>query len=502
MIKESLLERVIACSVTMAESELLLCAALADSTVAAEHDEPEHWAPTVVLWRSLLAEDIEQARRDWPAFIAAVHRQPLLYVPLSKGGDPRRIAVARSLQQTLRMLLAQLPGLGMLREACQLIQTARAMERDHPLGPGAVTEFDRLFEIGFKAVVDRLIDSSREWELQRESSELADLQLSECLQQVTEALLSEWLSHSRTLRLSVLEKIGGEAEWRDFVAFVEKYGHDLFTQKFFNLGNLRDPASRRRILDQATRRARRGERRRRTVGRLGRRVAARRRSQASAIGHRSDRRKLHRVSRLQRHDDAIRSRRNGVHAARFPPHQSGLRAHPLEPATGDDCARSAGPRRRASAAELWRRTMAERTADAADQHQKRLAQLQKKYGMRLPTIADRLAERFVRPLDIDRIRALVAPAAEDAKTGRPSDAFEQLEAEAGDLAGQPAGAGLDLPDWLLALEEEVDRVCGPARQPETTNDVLSATPRMKLSWEEILSQLTNWETKFLESKDE
>ena len=61
------------------------------------------------------------------------------------------------------------------------------------------------------------------------------------------------------------------------------------------------------------------------------------------------------------------------------------------------------------AAELWRRAMAERTSDVADQQLERLAKLQTQYGMRLPTIADRLSERFVRPLTIDRVRALVGP---------------------------------------------------------------------------------------------
>ncbi len=154
----------------------------------------------------------------------------------------------------------------------------------------------------------------------------------------------------------------------------------------------------------------------------------------------------------------------------------------------------------AGAAELWRRTMAERTADAADQHLKRLNQLQKKYGMRLPTIADRLAERFVRPLDIDRIRALVKLAAEDARQERASEVFDILESEASDLAGQPAGAGLDLPDWLVALEEEVDTVCGPTRPQESSPETPPLGPAVKLTWDEIQSQLTNWEVKYLEEK--
>jgi hypothetical protein len=34
------------------------------------------------------------------------------------------------------------------------------MERGHVVGPGAVTEFDELFEVGFKSMVASLIEST------------------------------------------------------------------------------------------------------------------------------------------------------------------------------------------------------------------------------------------------------------------------------------------------------------------------------------------------------
>src|SRR5207253_3350427 len=55
------------------------------------------------------------------------------------------------------------------------------------------------------------------------------------------------------------------------------------------------------------------------------------------------------------------------------------------------------------AARIWRKALTERINDEADQYLAKLAELQKKYAMRMPTVADRLAERFVRPLTIDRI---------------------------------------------------------------------------------------------------
>src|SRR5690606_24288373 len=144
------------------------------------------------------------------------------------------------------------PRLGMLRETCQLLRVARAMEKDHPLGAGAVTEFDRLFEVGYKAIVESLVEASLHQHEHDEARKRAskrtrspktiaqaaaanDAQLIDGLQLATESLLTEWLSHSRTLRLSVLERVASKKAWDELMAFIERYGHDLFTQDFFHL---------------------------------------------------------------------------------------------------------------------------------------------------------------------------------------------------------------------------------------------------------------------------
>ncbi len=80
--------------------------------------------------------------------------------------------------------------------------------------------------------------------------------------------------------------------------------------------------------------------------------------------------------------------------------------------------------------------------------------------MRLPTIAERLAERFVRPLVIDRLRALAPQVMQAAHNGAGelNPHFEVLEDEVDTLMSQPSGAGLDIPDWISAIEEEVTAV--------------------------------------------
>ena len=445
---------------------------------------------------------------DLGAILGGCPLRPLLYVRLAKGGDPEKIVQVRSLQQLFRELLQRLPRLGMLRETCQLIQTARAMERDHPLGPGAVTEFDRLFEIGFKAIVETVVESSAhwpkssQWRSSSESTDDAESELIDCLQQVTEALLPQWGSHSHTLRLSVLEKVASEKDWKELVEFVKRYGRDLFTQTFLGFGNLRailhegvDAWLDQLIADPDA------EEELQLVAELdGRLPCAQARKHLSlvieaivenyaeyrdynATTTQSDRGEL-----LYTLLDFLRVKAgyDRIHWNLRPV----TMVHEVLVRRGYE-----------SAARTWCRAMAKETSATADQQLRRLTELQKKYGMRLSTVADRLGEHFIRPLAIDRVRALVRPAVEEARRGLVPKAFTQLEAEAGELAEEPTGAGLDLPDWLSMLEDEVERASGQAHRQESLLAALDRLPRVKLSWEEIQKQLTNWEIKRLEKTE-
>jgi hypothetical protein len=462
--------------------------------------------PLTRLWHAVLTNDESAARNGWGPFLAAIRTQPLLYVRLAKGGEPEKIAAVRSLQQMFRELLRRLPRLGLLRESCQLIQTARAMERDHPMGPGAVTEFDRLFEIGFKAIVETVVESSSRWPRgphSRSSSESAEesaeAELIDCLQQVTESLLPQWGSHSHTLRLSVLEKVSGESDWNELVAFVERYGHDLFTQSFFGFANLRailhegvdawldqladDPEveENHRLVAELDGRLPRSQARKHlslVIEAVVENYAEYRDYNATTT--QSDRGEL--VYTLL---DFLRLKAvyDRIHWNLRPV----TMVHEVLVRRGHD-----------EAARMWCRAMAKETSPTADQQLRKLGELQKKYGMRLSTVADRLGEHFIRPLAIDRVRALVRPAAEEARRGLPPKSFTILEAEASELAQEPTGAGLDLPDWLAMLDDEVDRCCGHAQREEAAIASLEHLPRVYLSWDEIQKQLTNWEIKRLE----
>ena len=79
-----------------------------------------------------------------------------------KEGIPTRSSPSACGSTRLQDLLAWLPRLGLWVETCELLEVARQMEREHPVGPGAVTEYDELFKIGYRAIVESLVASARD----------------------------------------------------------------------------------------------------------------------------------------------------------------------------------------------------------------------------------------------------------------------------------------------------------------------------------------------------
>ena len=108
-------------------------------------------------------------------------------------------------------------------------------------------------------------------------------------------------------------------------------------------------------------------------------------------------------------------------------------------------------------ATLWREAFAHHNRAFADQFLAELARLEQTHAMRLRTVAERVEERFVRPLDLARLCALIRPAMDEAeKEERPS--FARLDEELKPYHDTPSGVGLDVPHWLRRMEMEVQTV--------------------------------------------
>lgn len=523
IIKESLLEQIISTCVETANAGRLLLAASStgtDATDAGGRAEPD---PSIAVLRGVLAADAAAVKRHWPAFTQWLAEHELLYVPLGKGGRPHRIVRARQLSQFLDDLLGWLPCLGLVRETCQLLDLAQGMETEHPVGPGAITEYDRLFMRGYQAIVRALVVSADEWDTGlRKSAEKkqgagrrrnrvgqfssslpvsppavarldvqpSDFMLIEALQELTESQLHRWLIHSRTLRLSVVERLTSETEWNGFVAFIKRYGGDIFTQKFLNLGNLRAILHQRASvwLSNLERDSQYDDWR--LTSELGTVISHEEAAKWLTVAIEAI------VENYREYRDYNTTTTQSDHGELLYTLIDFLRLR----VAYDRVAWNLRPvviahevlvrQNRPIAAEMWRHALTERTAETADANLARFEELCNQYGFRLPTIAERLSERFTRPLAIDRVRALVGPAVAAAGTDETAP-FNALKEEIADLAEEPSGAGLDLPDWLEALEEEVSSVRCKRRNEQAADDIPQGLEQVRLSWDEWQQQIAD-----------
>jgi hypothetical protein len=503
MVKETLLERIIYTTVETGNARLLLLAAGCNPSEEGEFkpvpNASEEEQPIVWVLSGILLARVDFVQQHWESLGEKLADQPLLYVPLTRGGEPRTIVTARSRQLVIQDLLSWLPRCGCIVEACDLIDLARTMERDNPVGPGAITEFDELFKIGYKAIVRCLVESALDWPVPEpeeidteETVPTAESDLVALLEKLTEALLISWLSHSRTLRLSVLERLHDDNSWQKVVEFVTKYGEDLFTQRFLNLGNLRAilhqqpahwlqqikelyPDLELKLMDdvgESISFVEAGEM-------LGLVLEAIVENYGEYRDYNSTTTQSDSGNLLFTLLDFLRLR------TKYDRVCWNLKpvtwAHAILVRNGNE-----------SAARMWRRSLRQRINEEADSYLRQLSQLQKKYAMRMPTVADRLAERFVRPMAIDRICALVQHAMRESACDGDTHYFELLRHETDLLTRDPTGVGLDVPAWLVALEDEVDRV-RVAQLSRIPDDYFrKIIPQFRLTKEEVQDEIDEW----------
>jgi hypothetical protein len=521
VLRDSLMERVIGTAVEMSDSRRLVSGTLLSLLTNGTKPtlDPEMAADdvqAVEMFGALIANEHTQVRALFPAFLAGLRDKNLLYIPLSRGGDPIKIYVARLRQRVLRHLMHWLPRRGLLAETCLLIETAREMEQSNPIGIGAVTEFDSLFRTGFRSLVASMVESTRHCladKINQKNSrkkkqgkapekvvhgdELNEKVIAETLipllERLTETMLGSWLAHSQTLRLSPLELVSDQKKWERLVAFVKDYGDPVFTQTFLQLGNVRA------ILHQGV-------------------APWLERAMQEGEDHLADTRLFqdlesgilpvteaerwmtlvyealidHHTEYLDYNSTTTQSDRGDMVYMFLDFLRLRVRyeriAWNLKPVmwAHEVLVRS----RLDNAAMMWRRSLSERIGAEAEIYVQRLRKLQSEYAMRMPTVADRILERFVQPMTIDRMRALVGPAMRDAEADIESHSFFLLEQECELLTRHPTGVGLDVPAWLDSLEEEVDQLAKRRASSEIDPQSLMTIEIAPLSVAELSDQLS------------
>lgn len=493
LFKEHLLYQAIATCLDMALAVGALDGASGGTSapaLAGPEGERPAWEPWAVrLEQAFLRGDAAEVRSLLPPFLEAFRREPLLFVALAQGGEPRPILRARLAQTVLRALASALPRLGLLRETYHLLKTARAMEQAASVDGRGVTEFNQLFEAAFQGVVECVVGSADTWPEESDDRELVAV-----LETLTAPFLNLWIEHSRSLRLSALEAVGGDEDWQALRAFVRRYGADLFHARFMTLGNLRgivhrgvgayldylrdnpDPLHPVRLVEDLEGGLERGPAERHLQAVL------------QAVEENYEEYKDYNTTTTQSdygenlHQllDFLRLKASYErHAWQFRPL---VLAHEVLARSG-----------RVEAAVYWEEGFARSTQGLAAEHLRELARLEQAHGMRLGTVADRLRERFVKPLALDRLCALVGPAMEEASHAGERPALEELEEELRPFTAVPAGVGLDVPAWLRRLELEVQQVHAAHTSLAELAEDLFQMPERPLSQEELREQLQDWE---------
>ena len=147
-----------------------------------------------------------------------------------------------------------------------------------------------------------------------------------------------------------------------------------------------------------------------------------------------------------------------------------LRPRGLAPEAGAARPSILARRGRSDAAEMWRRSLAERTSELADTLQTPLRRAAQEvchaaaHGHRPPG-------RAVRPPAGDRSGGPWS-SRPWTKCGRTSRRFRfrLLQEETEELAQEPTGVGLDVPAWLQELEEEVEDAAWGTAHPGQSED--------------------------------
>ncbi|HZU39121.1 MAG TPA: hypothetical protein VFA18_24560, partial [Gemmataceae bacterium] len=452
----------------------------------ADMQRPE-WEPAAIeIERALLRGDAGGVQRLLPGFVEHFREEPLLFTALADGGQPREILRARLAQRLLQALVVNLPRLGLLRETYQLLQTARAMEQAHPPRGRGVTEFNQLFQVALQAVVEAVVEAA--------PPTVADQELVDLLESVTWPFLQLWVEHSGTLQLSPLEAFPGEEEWRPLRDFIKQYGGDLFQPRFMALGNLRgilhrgvgpyldylrenpDPLHPVRLIDALDQSVRRDDAVRWLTCILH-----------TLVENYEEYKDYNTTTPQSDYGENLYQlleflRLKASYERQAWQGRPVVLAHEVLVRHG-----------RNGAATLWQQAFAAITSDWADQQLKDLAELQRIHGIQLRTVADRLHERFVKPLAVDRLRALVEPAMREAHEAGEHASFTRLQEEMKSFTEAPTGVGLDVPVWLWQLQQEVGRVRARRTALAALAEDFFHVPRTPLTLEQIKEQMKNWD---------
>ena len=453
---------------------------------------PEEDRPMIEFYQAVMSQDVVQVSKLLAGQFRRLSRKPLLYVPLDNGGHPTQILVARTVQTDIRFLLKQLPRLGLFRETWHVVRLAHRMERETRPDQMSVTEFDRIFRTGLRNTIECIVESSETWDDGNYPAERLTALVSEILGHYRE----QWHRHSRTMRLSSVEGLRHDVVWEDAKEFIEVFGEDLFHARSLTLGNVRtilhngvewfiaqlaehdDPLHPSPLIESLE------------AGEIDVDDAV----EILELVYGSV------VDKFDRFLEYNTTTTQSDYGDKFYVLLDFLRVESIydrdawERIPDSIVHRSLAMAGQQNALALLEDAFEEDSREEADRHVQSLQKIEQEYGVHLPGVADRINERFTKPLAVNRMLALIKPTMRPRQDDTKAlEKFERLRREIESYMEDTAGSAIDIPLWLQDVSREVNRLEAPAdyiRPPELELRL----PILICQEPSIREQLDTWST--------
>jgi hypothetical protein len=437
-----------------------------------------------------------------PEFVEQFRTEPLLFTALADGGSALNIFRARLAQNLLRALVINLPRLGLLRHAYHLLRIARLMEETNRPPGRATTVFNFLYQAGYTACVEAVVEAAKTWpappppedaETPEQVEDVESIEIVNLLEDITGPFMGLWSEHSQRLQLSAVDTAGPK-DWAALQTFIERYGADLFHAKFMTLANLRgilhrgigayldylrdnpDPLHPVSLIDDLDAAIPRAEAERH----LGMILHILVENYEEYKDYNTTTTQSDYGQNLYMLLDFLRLKA-----------QYDRQAWHMKPLGMAHAVLVRQTRNQAS--RLWQEEFSDVAQQLAATFIEQLTRLEQTHGIRLRTVADRIQERFVKPLLYDRLCALVEPAMEEAGRPEGSGLFSELERVIGEQTAHPTGVGLDVPAWLQTVEAEVHRLQAKRSGTNLHEELHPRVPRQLLSYDELDEQIEDWQ---------
>jgi len=409
------------------------------------------WEPSYqLLENALLRGNPEAASQALKLFRKGFAKEPLVYTTLQNGGDPHLIVRVRLTQSALDFLLINLPRLGLIKENLNLLNLAKDMEKKRHSKARGVSEYNRHFQIGFRAVIENIIETA---------VDEPDPVVLELLENTCRVFEKIWIEHSWTGQLSSAEGFIHQKAFDEVSQFIQSYGKDIFHARFMTFANLRgvihlgaerflqeilnnpDPLQPIKLADD-----------------LGNKIQMK--DAARILGgiiltiteNYQEFKDYNTTCTLSDYGNMLHILLGFLRVKALFDRKAWL----LKPRMmiHEQLARL----KRTKAAKRWQESLHSITKDEAAALLGLLDTTEKDTAVRIVSIRDRIEAGFVGNLAADRLCSLVEPAMGEARKKSVPRAFRTFLEELELQASKPSGVGRDIPDWLVRLEAEVQRV--------------------------------------------